>query len=116
MEVQIVEARFSRGEKSVIYEVRSVQATAPDTYSWPQRKDKGAVWARGVDILPRGVSLCGLSPGRGVRMWHGTEGLGEEVGDSSFCALERGPGWGGGGGGGRDKGLSWGRGCERGSG
>ena len=45
MTVLIVEAKFGRAEKLVIYEVRSVLAAAPDTCSWPQCKDKGAVWA-----------------------------------------------------------------------
>lgn len=45
-EVQIVEARFCRAEQSVIYEVLSVLAATPDTCSWPQCKEKGAVWAR----------------------------------------------------------------------
>lgn len=40
--VQIVEARFCRAAKSVIYEVRSVLAAAWDTCSWLQHKDKGA--------------------------------------------------------------------------
>lgn len=49
----------------------------------------------GVDILPRGVSLCGLSPGGDVRMWHGTEGFGKRLGMLYSVDLRGGQwGWG----------------------
>lgn len=40
--VQIVEARFCRAAKPMIYEVCSVLAAAWDTCSWLKHKDKGA--------------------------------------------------------------------------
>lgn len=45
----------------------------------------------GVDILPRGVSLCGLFPWGRCEDVAWDRGFWEEVGDTVVCGPERGP-------------------------